>query len=455
MPLSEMPPPVGTDPGAVPGAEHPLVRIAPPGPMSRTWLARLNRVECPSSFAAPDPTQADADSAIVYASAIGSNVVDVDGNRYVDLAAGFGAILLGHLANRPARALEVQAERLWMGLGDVFASDAKVALLERISALHPTAGARVLLCQSGSDAITAGLKTAALNTKRPGIVAFQGAYHGLGYGPLSVCGYSESFRNPFDKQLNPHVKFVPYPSEASHMDGSLQAARDACAQGNIGAIVVEPVLGRGGCVVPPQGFLAQLLTLAHDFGALLIADEIWTGLGRCGALLACSRENVCPDILCLGKGLGGGLPIAACVASNDLMQAWKRNAGVIHTSTFQGHALACATGVAVIDTIKSAKLPQRAETVGSHFAQSLRSALVSIPIVRGVGGVGLMIGITLDTASHASAATRALLKLGYILLPGGSDGNVLTITPPLTIAEDLLERFVHTVASVLEDIARV
>ena len=448
MPPLSIPPPMET--GSQPGAEPPLIRLPPPGPMSCEWLARLARTECPISFEQPAAGDPEPELSIVYSAAHGCNVIDLDGNRYVDLAAGFGAILLGHLAQRPSRALEMQSHRLWAGLGDLYPSDAKIAMLEAVAALYPKPRARVLLCQSGSDAVTAALKTAVLATGRPGVLAFEGAYHGLGYGPLAACGYKASFRTPFQGQLNPHVAFAPYPAEQEDLGTSLDAARSALSNGTIGAVLVEPILGRGGCVQPPSSFLPLLAELAEEAGALLIADEIWTGLGRCGAMLASTRAGVVPDILCLGKGLGGGLPISACVAPDSIMQAWKRTPGVVHTSTFQGNALACSTGVAVIDAVRTSNLAFRADRVGGVFIAQLHEALRDSPGFRKVTGTGLMIGIGLESGALAAAVCRDLLGRGYIVVTGGAQGEVLTITPPLTIPEELLEEFVQALVDVLD-----
>lgn len=452
MPLSELPPPIGTSPDAVVGQEPPLVRVAPPGPMSRSWAGRLARVECAAVFEPPHDSE-QPDLPIVYASSNGSNVVDVDGNRFVDLAAGFGAILLGHQAQRPARSLEMQAQRTWTGLGDLYPADAKVAMLERIVSLYPKGGARALLCQSGSDAVTAAVKTAVLHTGRPGVVAFEGAYHGLGYAALAACGYRESFRAPFNGQLNPHVRFAPYPNHEEMLDVALQTVHDQLARGDVAAVLVEPILGRGGCVVPPQAFLPELARLAHEAGALLVADEIWTGLGRAGAMLACSRVGVVPDVVCLGKGLGGGLPISACLGSEEVMDAWRRSPGVVHTSTFQGNALACSTGVATIDTVRVKKLDERAARVGEAFRTWLRATVGPLPQVEAVTGDGLMTGVALDSGRTAAGVQRILLQRGYIVVPGGADGSVLTLTPPLTIHEDLLDGFVDVLADALTQVA--
>jgi 4-aminobutyrate aminotransferase-like enzyme len=443
------------------GHELPLVHVRPPGPMSQSWAARLERAESPA-FGARREKRAEVAGAtmapIVYASGSGSNVVDVDGNRYVDLAAGFGALLLGHGPPRVARALALQADRLWMALGDLYPSDAKVALTEKLAELYPAAGARVMLGQSGSDAIAAALKTAKLATGRPGVVAFEGSYHGLGYGPLAVCGLKESWREAFADQLNPHVSFAPYPSSAGDLDASLSQVKKALDAGDVGAVVVEPILGRGGVVVPPPPFLGELRSLTSRAGALLVADEVWTGLGRSGHWLAATHardadgKRVVPDVVCLGKGLGGGLPISACVGSDEVMQAWRREPTkeVVHTATFFGAPLACAAALATLEALRAEKLDERARDVGDRSRRALAVALASVPGAGEVRGSGLMIGIVLGNEATALAVQRALLASGYIVTLGGLASEVLVLTPPLTIAEPLLEGFTSTLLGLLE-----
>ena len=429
--------------------------------MSIAWAARLELAESPA-FGARRRTRANvagADMApIVYASGSGSNVVDVDGNRYVDLAAGFGALLLGHRPARVARALALQADRLWMALGDLYSSDAKVALSERIAELYPARGARAILGQSGSDAIGAALKTAKLATGKPGVVAFEGGYHGLGYGPLAICGLKASWREAFSDQLNPHVAFAPYPRSAEGLDEALTRVKSALDRGSAGAVVVEPILGRGGVVVPPPSFLGELFSLTRQNGALLIADEIWTGLGRSGHVLAsmggadAGSTGVVPDIVCFGKGLGGGLPLSACVGADEVMQAWRREPSreVVHTATFFGAPLACATAIATLDVLRADKLDERAREVGARAKRALAHSLQSVPGVGDVRGAGLMLGVALGTEATALAIQRSLLEAGYIVTLGGLKNEVLILTPPLTIAESLLEGFAATFRGLLE-----
>jgi 4-aminobutyrate aminotransferase/(S)-3-amino-2-methylpropionate transaminase len=376
---------------------------------------------------------------IVYATGKGSNVTDVDGNRYVDLAGGFGALLLGHLHPAVQRVLALQSERLLQALGDLHPADAKIALLEKLTRLYPEPNAKGIVAQSGSDAVSAALKTAKLYTGKPGVMAFTAAYHGLGYGPLAACGLRESYRAPFAAELNPHVWFAPYPTHADTAAQSLEQCRARLLQGDVGAVLIEPVLGRGGVAAPPAGFLRELSQLARKSGALFISDEIWTGLGRAGTWLSSQAEGVTADLLCLGKGLGGGLPISAVLGSAEVMQSWRREPEVVHTATFAGAPLACSAAIATLDQLSKQKLPERAADVGARYLAALRDALPGSAEVREVRGRGLMLGIDLgERPGVASRLMRALLQAGYITSTGGGQREVLVLTPALTIDEDVL-----------------
>lgn len=437
MPLSEIPLPSAD----ASGDEPPEIRVAPPGPMSQAAAARLEQTECPAFSQRRDARaeRAGADMLpIVLASGKGSNLYDVDGNRYVDLIAGFGALLLGHAPPSVLRAIEGQSHRLIQALGDVYAADAKIALLERLASLHAGHAPRVILAQSGSDAVTAAIKTAALATGKPGLIAFEGAYHGLGYAPLAACGLRESYRSPFAAQLNPRVTFAPYAGAQADVDRALGAVEAALRRGDVGAVLIEPVLGRGGCVVPPDSFVKGVAELARANGALLIADEIWTGLGRTGSMVRSASIGVTADILCFGKGLGGGLPLSACVASGEIMAAWARSEEVVHTSTHAGSPLACAAAIATLDGLRFKRLVMRAQEVGDRVQGAIRAELASVAGVLDVRGAGLMIGIELASGDLALQAARGLLSRGYLVLTGGQRSEVLTLTPALNIGEERL-----------------
>jgi 4-aminobutyrate aminotransferase/(S)-3-amino-2-methylpropionate transaminase len=418
------------------GQEPPLISTRPPGEHSRSFLLRHAHATAPMG---PKQAPGERPAGIVYASALGSNVVDVDRNRYVDLAAGFGAELLGHRHPAIVRALTLESGRLLHALGDMYPSDAKVGLVERLARLYPEPSARAIVTQSGSDAVTAALKTAALYTGRPGVLAFGASYHGLGYGPLSALGLRASYRSPFVAQLNPHAVNVPYPDSAEALAATFAATREALARGIVGAVLIEPILGRGGVIVPPPGFLGELQSLAREHGAVLVADEVWTGLGRSGALLRSVAEGVTPELVCLGKGLGGGLPISAVIGKDDVMRAWGRDEEVVHTSTFTGNPLSCATALATLDTLGREGLVQRSARLGAAFKAELAAALASSAGVS-VRGEGLMIGVELGGAPRAAIrVVQRLLERGFIATTGGGRREVLVLTPPLNIAETLLE----------------
>jgi 4-aminobutyrate aminotransferase/(S)-3-amino-2-methylpropionate transaminase len=199
--------------------------------------------------------------------------------------------------------------------------------------------------------------------------------------------------------------------------------------------------------------LPELGALARRAGALLVADEIWTGLGRAGKLLCSLSESFTPDLICLGKGLGGGLPLSACIGSENVMASWRREQEVVHTSTFAGAPIACATAIATLDLISREKLAARSAELGSSLLQSLRAATRELPQVSEVRGTGLMLGVDFgDRPDAASAVGRALLERGYITSTGGGTREVLILTPPLTISESLLDAFVATLPDAVKTV---
>jgi 4-aminobutyrate aminotransferase/(S)-3-amino-2-methylpropionate transaminase len=447
MSFSEVPPP----PELNPGNDRPFMRTRPSGPSSRSWLKRFEHWAAPMGLS-PARTGARAaarqpNGSIVYSTGKGSNVLDVDGNRYVDLAAGFGSLLIGHGHPYVLRVIELQASRLLQALGDVFPSESKIALLARLAALLPSPDAQVILGQSGADAVSAALKTALLFTARPKVVAFHNAYHGLSYAPLSACGFRPSYREPFQAQLGSHVRFVDYPNSESAIVGCLDQVAHALRDGDVGCCLLEPISGRAGCFVPPDALFGPLHALLEKHGVLLIADEIWTGLGRAGSWLYSVARGLTPDLICLGKGLGGGLPISACIGRRDVMQAWRREPEVVHTSTFAGSPLACATAIATLDVLSREGLIERSEAAGERWRKKLARVLPENLVVR---GRGLMVGIDCQRAGRGGELAAALLEQGYITSTGGRDRDALVLTPPLTIDEALLEDFVACLLTTLQ-----
>ena len=433
--------------------QPPFIKVPPPGPRSRRLAERLAEVE------SRNVTFLSDDFPIFWEKSRGSNVWDADGNRYVDLTGGFGVAVAGHRNRRVMQAIRRQIGQLPHAMGDVHPPALKVKLLEALAAVSPIPDPRIVLTCSGAEAVEVALKTARLATGKPGVIAFGGAYHGLTYGALSTTD-RDLFRGPFVDQLNPHVLRASYPNpyrkpaglDADDIGASAVARVGALLDSEegaaVGAVIVEPIQGRGGDVVPPPGFLANLANLCRDRSLLLIADEVYTGLGRTGRWFACQHAGVVPDLVCIGKALSGTLPIAACVGSQEVMDAWPASEGeAIHTSTFLGNPLACAAGVASLGEIRRHRLVERSADEGERWIGELRETLGRHPAVGDVRGRGLMIGIDLvrdrpsrepDRDLTGRVVTEALQR-GWIILAGGPAGNVISLSPPLTLSRALMQ----------------
>jgi len=286
------------------------------------------------------------------------------------------------------------------------------------------------------------MKTAALFTARPGVIAFKGAYHGLGYGTLNLTDRPH-YRTPFAAQIAGFAHFIPYPSSEADLGGVADAIRTLSREASIGAIVAEPVQGRGGIRVPPSSFLPLLRSLCDELGLLLVLDEIYTGFGRTGRWFAAEHARVVPDVVCLGKGLTGGFPLSACVGAADIMdRAWPEASGdPLHTSTFLGHPVGCAMALAQIAELEERRLIEHAACLGAHLCNHLTRMSVPQGRLLRTRSLGLMAGIEIlkgDGTPDAESALRVvegMLRKGYLLLPDGVDANVVTLTPPLTITE--------------------
>jgi len=452
------------------GRALPSMRTPPPGPESRRLAAELARVE------SPNVTYLGDDFPVFWEAARGANVRDVDGNVYVDLTAAFAVAGPGHAHPRIVAAVQAQAEKLMHGMGDVHPPAVKVDALRALAEVAPGGLSRAVLTSSGAEAVEAALKTAAVATGKPRVLAFHGAYHGLTYGALAASA-REDFRAPFAPQLGRLAVFAPYPypyrspfgrepeevgqATLRYVEHLLDTP--GTASEDIGAILVEPVQGRGGDVVPPDGFLPGLRRICDERGLLLIFDEIYTGFGRTGRWFAGEHWGVTPDILCVGKGMTGGMPFAACIGTDAVMEAWPKSRGeAIHTSTFLGHPLGCAAALASIAVLRDERLVERSAHLGARILARLRETTSDHPHVGEVRGLGMMIGIELvrgrDTREPAPEfAGRVVietLRRGLLTLGGGIHGNVLSLSPPFVLTDEQADHALATLASVLDDIRR-
>jgi 4-aminobutyrate aminotransferase-like enzyme len=420
---------------------------------------------------------------IVWDRAEGVHVWDAEGKQYLDLTAAFGVAAAGHANPAVVAAGQHQMARLLHAMGDVHPHALKAQLARKLSQITferwtvaadvrrrteggvnrdvrlvtSAATGKTIFCNSGFEAVEAALKTAMLTGGKYGVIAFKGAYHGLGYGTLNAT-HREHFRGPFGLQLKQFGNWVDFPTKPSDLPVVELQIRRFFARGWVGAILVEPVQARGGINVPPPGFLPLLRKLCDEHKALLVLDEIYTGFGRTGKWFACEHTNVVPDLICLGKALTGGFPLSACVGRADVMDAaWPVSQGeAIHTSTFLGHPVGCAMALAQIAEIERLGLvEQSAKLGGALLAQLANLQPATCNLQLSSRGLGLMAGLELrrpdNTPATAEAITaiKELLKRGCIFLPEGEHSDVIGFTPPLTITEAQLAEAVKALEEVL------
>ena len=419
---------------------------------------------------------------IVWARAKDVHVWDADGKKYLDLSGAFGVAAAGHANPNVVKAGQKQMARLLHAMGDVHPPVRKAELARELSRItferwsqslnrytvkslyrqsvqrfnDSTIYGKTIFSNSGFEAVESALKTAMAVTGKRGVIAFNGAYHGLGYGTLNVT-QRDFFRSPFQSQLREFGHFVLFPTKISDLATVEFQIRNFIRRERIGAILVEPVQARGGCNIPPPGFLPLLRKLCDEHGALLILDEIYTGFGRTGKWFACEHSQTIPDLICLGKALTGGFPLSACVGRADLMDAaWPPSRGeAIHTSTFLGHPVGCAMALAQIKEIGKLKLPERSAELGKFLLDELQSKISGSKFQVSIRGLGLMVGVELrlpdgkPATDAAMQAIKTMLRRGYIMLPEGEFGNVISFTPPLTITKAQLAKAVKTLAEVL------
>ena len=421
----------------------------------------------PCGASAPDPTTElarslanseapgintliEGQTAMVWQEALGANVLDVAGRRYVDLTAGFGVAAAGHRHPAIVEAICRQATTLLHGLADVYAHPGRIQLAERLNRLVREQGVlqepQVYFAVSGADAVEIALKTAQLSTGRTEILAFDPGYHGTTLGALEATS-RESFRSPFQARFAGRTRRLDFGCELSLVEEHLKASATA-------AVIVEPIVGREGVLVPPDGWLSELAQLSRKHGAVVVFDEIFTGFGRTGDLFA-HRHGEDPatgDLICCGKALGGGLPIGAVVGEADVLSAWDRGGEALHTGTFVGHPLACAAALAFLDLYEDLKLAELARESESRVDKQLRHCCAASEKVVEVRGRGLLFGLQLCDKTAAHRLSRGLLCRGVLALAGGADGTVVQFCPPLTISSRQLEYALSAVEQAVDDL---
>jgi 4-aminobutyrate aminotransferase len=423
-----------TSADAAPDLGAPRIVTELPGPRARALIARDEAVVSPSLTRAY-PLVADSGSGYI--------VTDVDGNRFLDFAAGIAVCSTGHAHPRVTRAIAEQAERLIHIAATDFYEPRYIELAERLAAIAPfTERARVFLTNSGTEAVEGAIKLARYHTGRPGIIAFEGAFHGRTLGALSLTTSKLKQRAGFGP-LVPMVHHAPFPRvrawrEGSGGDGSaeLELLKHSIlgrliAPRDVAAIVVEPIQGEGGYFPAPAAFLAGLRDVCDEHGILLVADEIQSGMGRTGRWWAIEHAGVEPDIVAVAKGIASGMPLGAFIGRESL---WTWPVGA-HGSTFAGNPVCAAAALATLDVIEDrlAQVPR----LGGRLRDGIERVAAEADVVRDVRGSGLMIGVELGSHGEAEAIQQAAFERGLLILECGEAS--LRFCPPLIVDEPAID----------------
>jgi 4-aminobutyrate aminotransferase len=410
--------------------------VTEPRTSTAAWLERYD-----ASVAGVLPSYFD----VVADHAEGSWITDVEGHRYLDFGSGIAVTNIGHGHPAVVEAVERQVRAL-IHTSVVFRHARYIELAEAIGRLTPFfERPQVFLCNSGAEAVDGSLKLARQVTGKGGVIAFRRAFHGRTLAATSLTTAKGRYREGYEPLLG-GVTVVPYCVPGDHPSyaeavrfalGELDTALSLQAPaGNVGAMIVEPVLGEGGYVVPPVAWLEGLRRRCDEHGILLIFDEVQCGMGRTGRPFAAETFGVRPDVLLFAKGVASGLPLGGIVAPAALMERWPNGT---HGSTFGGNPIACAAALATIEVMEHDGLFERAEVLGRRAVERLRASTAANEDVTEVRGIGLMIGLELRSKDVASRVQARCLADGLVVLTCGPDENVLRLVPPLTLSDDELD----------------
>jgi 4-aminobutyrate aminotransferase len=378
---------------------------------------------------------------VVAAEGRGTWLTDVDGRRFLDLTMGIAVNNVGHCHPRVVAAAEAQLRAL-MHTSVTVHHERNVELAERLGGLCPFfVDPQVFFCNTGAEAVDGAVKLARRVTRRPGVIAFRGAFHGRTIGAVSLTTAKAKYREGYEPLMGA-VSIAPYAYPLRYGGGDAATAVCLAAldevlalqapPSTVAAMIVEPVLGEGGYVPPPVAWLAGLRERCDRHGILLVFDEVQTGIGRTGRPFAAETFGVRPDVVLFAKGIASGLPLGGIIAERALLARWPSGT---HGSTFGGNPVSCAAALATLDVLDEG-LYERGAVVGTRLLDGLRAAAVERSEVLEVRGVGLMVGVELSSATVAAAVQRACFDEGMLVLTCGPDDNVLRLIPPLTITDE-------------------
>jgi 4-aminobutyrate aminotransferase len=407
----------------------------PSATVTDDWLSRYDDVVAPVL-----PGYFD----LVAERAAGSWIWDVDGRRYLDLGSGIAVTNTGHRHPHVVAAIHRQVDAL-LHTSVVLKHQPYIQACEAIARLAPfLRDPKVFLCNSGAEAVDGAIKLARRTSGKPGIIGFRRAFHGRTMGATSLTTAKAAYQEGYAPLL-PSVHVAPYGDVADALEQLDRLLGSEAPPEAVAAMIVEPVLGEGGYVVPPVGWLRGLRERCDEHGILLVFDEVQTGFGRTGRPFAAETFGVPPDVVLFAKGVASGLPLAGIMAGGALMDQWPSGT---HGSTFGGNPVSCAAAVATIEVLEAEGLYDRANAIGGR-ARSVLRALRS-PNVIEVRGVGAMIGVELTDKTTAERVQERCLAHGVLVLTCGPDGNVLRLIPPLTMTDDELDHGLAVITKALQ-----
>lgn len=444
-----------------------------PGPLSEAAAQTLHALEAAGISAIEKGAKP-----VFWERASGAMVEDIDGNRFLDCTSSFGVAGIGHRHPRVQEAITNQSDSLIYTMPGINPHSAYVEVLKAIvDVVGRWDNSQVLLTNTGSEAIEVALKLSLRYTEKPGIIAFQGAFHGQSLGALAATSHNE-LRDPFNAILSQHIMPVPYPNPyRPAFKATATSVADACLDyiehllrgkrvggSPIGSILIEPMQNASGYIVPPEGFLRDLRALCTSNDVLLILDEIFTGFGRTGYWLASDSESVIADIVCVGKTMTGGVPSAACLADRTTMTALSHNGIVpLHSSTFVSNPIACTAATATINVLRDENLIERARTLGDNLRAKIIERCDNYPFVGEIRGLGAAIAIefvkdkaTKDRDTTTTwAVMEELLSRGIVTLVTGLPyGNVLAICPPFVITDQQCDYMLEALVSSMDSVQK-
>ncbi|HEV8405473.1 MAG TPA: acetylornithine/succinylornithine family transaminase [Nitrososphaera sp.] len=361
----------------------------------------------------------------------GTRVWDAAGKEYIDCMGGYGVALVGHCNDRVVAAIKKQADTLITAHMSVY-NDMRLKFMEKMSTLVPPGLSKMFFTNSGAESVEGALKFARKYTGKHGIIAMNGAYHGKTFGALSVT-YNEKYRKSFMPLLD-GVKFVPY-SDPSRLEEAIDETT--------GTVILEPIQGETGIIVPPDDLLPKIREICNRRSLVLVFDEIQSGLGRTGKMWAGQNWSTTPDIMCLAKGIAGGIPMGLILAKPEIMEATKLGE---HSSTFGGSPIACAAGTATLEALTDDKLVENAAKMGRQFKEGLKRLKEKHKIIREVRGLGMMLGVELRF--EVKDILFDGIRNGLLMLYSGR--NIIRLLPPLVMDETTISR----VVDIMDDILR-